>query len=126
MRHAAILPLLLLVAGCSRPEAAVPAAPKAAAKPAEKFPTLRAGTPAMVSGTSVVQVWPPEGGRWEKGEEEFVNPFVREGDRLLVLDDATPGGDGRMPRVRMESGEKDGRTYLIARKYIRPLSTPPR
>jgi len=120
MRYA--MPLILAISvGCTQ----APATPPKAGKPAPKYPTLAAGQAVMISGTSSVLGRHPGGRKWEKGEPEFVNPFVGEGDRCLVLDDPD-SGDDREVKVRMESGEKAGKSYLVERRHLTPLSTPPK
>lgn len=120
MRYA--MPLLLIVcAGCSQAPAVTPKPDR----PAPKYPTLAAGTAVMVSGVSSVLAEHPDGRKWERGEPEFANPFVGEGDRGIVLSDPN-SGDDRETKVRMETGGKAGRSYLIERRHLAPLSTPQR
>lgn len=127
MSHAMLLPLLLLAApGCSPSAAVTPATEPAPAKAAGKYPALEPGTPGMVGGAEFGRVRHTSGRPWQKGEPEFADIYVEEGDRLIVLDEPDTGGDDRWTKVRMETGTKAGRSYLLERRYIRPLSTPPR
>lgn len=125
MRHAALL-LCLAVAGCSSSEATpTPATPSRAEKPAAKFPRLEVGSAGMISGEDFVIVQHPDGREWHRGEPEAVDCFVREGDRLTILDDSRPEiAEDRTVRVKVETGQRIGGPYLVPRRVVRPLSTP--
>lgn len=117
------LPIVLLViAGCSQ-AASSPAPPPPQAAP--KYPALAAGTLFMVSGSSLATVFPPDGGTFPKSEREFLTPWVDEGDRGLVIEDfGVVAERARKVKVRMESGKAAGRSFLMFRADILPLSTP--
>jgi hypothetical protein len=114
-----LLPLTLIVAGCSH-AASKPPEPNAAPP---KFPILAAGQSVMV-GIPVAPIRPTSGHPFEKGDPEFVDCFVAEGDRGIVLDDEGTPADDRETKVRMETGGKAGRSYLLMRAHLVPLNTP--
>lgn len=115
-----VLPLVLIVAGCSQPSP-----PPQPVAPAPKYPTLAAGQAVMISGTEAVLLTHVDDRPWTKDDAEYVDFYVLEGDRGLVLKDEG-ADDKRKTKVRMETGDKAGRLYLIARRYLTPLNIPPR
>lgn len=114
-RSTLLLPLLLLLltpGGCSGLLA--------------ESPRLAPGEPGMVSAR-YAEVFHESGRAWRASDAEFDDIFAREGDRLVVLEDAGDVLDpDRRVRVRMETGAKAGRVYLLGRRDVRPVSTPPR
>lgn len=108
-------------AGCSRLPAK-PLPPSQIAKSAPKFSHLETGATAIISGAAFVDIADQTGMKWTKGMNEFVLPYVREGDRLIVLEDpGDPYHVERNVRVRMETGTYAGKVYLILREYVLPI-----
>ena len=87
-----------------------------------EFPRLAPGTSGMIAGKTPVEVKEQTGLPWDKTDKEFIFPWVKPGDRLLVVADEDHEEDTeRLTRVRMETGTLKDQTYLIPRAAIAPL-----
>lgn len=113
-----LLCMCLVVVGCIS-DARVEA-PRAAVKVEARaeYPRLPEGVEGFIRAGHA-SIWSKYGDTWMEGTREVTNPFVHEGDKVMVLEDDGPQSKpDRRILVKMLSGEYEGRSYLIERDRV--------
>ena len=69
----------------------------------------------------IANIGHPDGREWRREDKESLLPVIDSGVELVVLEDPGDEDDpGRKVRATVREGTYKGRTYLIARRDLRP------